>query len=183
MVSDHEQRAKNRMMEAMLAIQEAEDRILEAGRKLPTLGPVKLAVRRDVEAIVDCDAEDDEAYRAAWERLRLSAADWLSPPDKTPRAITKEHLRRGFEALFALQEPLGVGDLAERLGVCRRSAYELLEAMRAAALPVRSVRCRNGRLVRYSLAGPRWHLPGKKRGPVVAWIQLRFWPEDGAKEG
>jgi hypothetical protein len=130
-------------------------------------------------ALVDCDDQNEDAWHACWERLRLAASDWLTPPDQQRKALTKDAIRHGFEALLALQEPLGTAELAERLGVCQRSAQELVQAMQAAALPLQSMRCRNGRRVRYRLAGPRWHLSGNKPGAVAFVYQLELWPKEG----
>lgn len=132
-----------------------------------------------VEALADCSSEDDDAYRAAWERLRLACKDWLTPPEEGRKVVAKAHIRHSFEALCALQVPMGSDELAERLQIDQRSAQSLIEGMKAADLPLRSVRCRDGRRVRYRLDGPKWHA-SEKRQTVVVTYQLTLWPEERA---
>lgn len=106
-------------------------------------------------AVVEADDENEDAYRAAWERFRAAAKAWLDDTRANPgsSAGSGSTLRRAFQALALLQRPLGSHELSQGLGVSQRSAQEMLDAMRKAGLPLRTLRLRSdsGRVVRHAL--------------------------------
>lgn len=107
-------------------------------------------------AVVECDDEDEVAYRAAWERFRAAAKAWLDDTRSNPHGPpmgSGATLRRAFQALSLLNRPLGSEELSRALGVSQRSAQEMLDAMRKAGLPLRTLRLRSdsGRVVRHAL--------------------------------
>lgn len=124
-------------------------------------------------AVVECDDDDEDAYRAAWERFRSAAKAWLDDTKAgAPVTGSGTQLRRAFLALEALQRPMGSAELGEALGITQRSAQAMLEAMRRAGLPLRQVRLRadDAKTVRHALK-----MPGVQRAVrrlVIATSQL-----------
>lgn len=133
-------------------------------------------------AVVEADDEDEAAYRAAWERFRAAAKAWLDDTQANHGTAvgSGSTLRRAFRALALLQRPLGSEELSQGLGVSQRSAQEMLDAMRKAGLPLRTLRLRSdsGRVVRHALRLS----PHQRCARCVATAQL-WLPSVGGSRG
>jgi hypothetical protein len=99
-------------------------------------------------ALVECDTDDDRAYRAAWERMRAAARDWLEAPRASDVVDPL-----GYRAVHLIQEPRSLAQLGGLLGVTTRRAGYYLIALRRAGVPIVRVRFGPAREVRYAL-GP-----------------------------
>lgn len=140
-------------------------------------GPIPLRVMEAMIQVVEADTDDDHGYRSDCERFRLACKDWLSAPGQERHAIAKAQYQHAYAAMVALREPLGTRALGNRLGVASRTARLLVEAMRAAGLPVDVQR--DGRRLTYRLLGLELTQPKPKKPKAPKPepnLSLRFGP-------
>ena len=105
---------------------------------------LKDRIMEAVIALADADSDNEAAYHAAWERLRLAVTPWICPEHEE---ALKLGVQRSAAAIWALMgKPMGTKELAKQLHIHQRTAQDVMSTLRAAAVPLQGFRKRGDRL-------------------------------------